>query len=134
MACAFLSSRMLLYADELGLFTELARDLADLSTLCARVGIDEDVAELFLTTLAGLGLIELRGGLYCNADDVNLYLDHIRPSYIGIRLNAYASPMHAHHLCMIKHASRPQREPETFLSAVRKDVGRHRQPAAHDAA
>lgn len=111
MAWAFLSSRMLLYADELGLFTELARDPADLFTLCARVGIDEDVAEPFLTTLAGLGLIELRGGLYCNADDVNLYLDHSRPSYIGNLLAVARTAMHDTD-GTTEHVSRPQREPK----------------------
>ena len=83
MAWAFLPSRMLLYADDLGLFTELAREPADLATLCDRFGIDEEVASQFLTTLAGLGLIEQHGGLYRNAADVGLYLDPAKPSYIG---------------------------------------------------
>ena len=83
MAWAFLPSRMLLYAHELGLFTELAREPADLSTLCERLGIDEVVASQFLTTLAGLGLIEQHSGLYRNAADVGLYLDPAKPGYIG---------------------------------------------------
>ena len=93
MAWAFLSSRVLLYADELGLFRELAREPADLSTLCDRFGIDEDVASQFLTTLAGLGLIEQHRGLYRNAADVSLYLDPAKPSYIGNLLGLARSTM-----------------------------------------
>jgi hypothetical protein len=83
MAWAFLSSQMLLCAEELGLFAELARDPADLSTLSECTGIDEDTTARFLTALVGLGLIEQQGGMYCNTEDVNLYLDRGKPSYIG---------------------------------------------------
>ena len=109
MAWAFLSSRMLLYADELGLFTELARGPADLSTLCDRIGIDEDVVAPFLATLADLGLIEQHSGLYCNADDVNLYLDRTRPNYIGGLLALARTAVHDTN-GTTEHVRGPQRQ------------------------
>jgi hypothetical protein len=82
-AWAFLSSRMMLCADELGIFTELAKEPTDLAALCRSTGLREDMAEEFISALIGMGLIEHRSGMYCNASDVNVFLDRAKSTYIG---------------------------------------------------
>ncbi len=80
---AFRSSRALLSAVELGVFTELASGPLDAETLAERVGIVGRAARDFFDTLVALGMLERSGGRYANTAETNTYLDRDKPTYIG---------------------------------------------------
>lgn len=83
MAFAFWSSRLLLCADQVGVFTALAEAPADLATLAARLRLRrENLADL-LSGLVQLGLIERREGRYRLGRDAYCYLVRSAPAYIG---------------------------------------------------
>lgn len=81
---AFWSSKTLLTAVEIELFTELARLPGDLPALEARLGLHTRGSRDFLDALVALGFLQ-RGedGTYCNTPETELYLDKSKPSYIG---------------------------------------------------
>ncbi len=81
---AFWSSKTLLSAVEMELFTELARHPGDLATLQGRLGLHPRGARDFLDALVALGFL-LRGedGIYRNTPDTEVFLDKAKPSYIG---------------------------------------------------
>ena len=81
---AFWSSKTLLSAVEMELFTELARHPGDLATLQGRLGLHPRGARDFLDALVALGFL-LRGadGIYRNTPDTDAFLDKAKPSYIG---------------------------------------------------
>lgn len=81
---AFWSSKTLLSAVEMELFTELAKHPGDLATLQGRLGLHPRGARDFLDALVALGFL-LRGedGIYCNTPDTEFFLDKTKPSYIG---------------------------------------------------
>lgn len=80
---AFWSSKTLLSAIELGLFTHLAHGPADLASLQSRLGLHPRSARDFLDTLVALGFLEREGGLYRNTPATDLFLDKTKPSYVG---------------------------------------------------
>jgi len=82
---AFWSSKTLLSAVELGVFTELARrGPTSEDALCGILGLDGRGADDFFDALVALGFLE-RGqdGLYRNTPETDLYLDRAKGSYIG---------------------------------------------------
>ncbi len=79
----FRSSRALLSAVELGVFTELARGPLDAEALAERVGVDQRAARDFFDALVALELLERSGGRYANTAETDAYLDRAKPGYVG---------------------------------------------------
>ncbi|MDH5429834.1 MAG: acetylserotonin O-methyltransferase [Nitrospirota bacterium] len=80
---AFWSSKTLLSAVELEIFTELARQPLDAATLQTRLGVHPRSARDFFDALVALGMLQRQHGLYSNTPDTDLFLDKAKPSYIG---------------------------------------------------
>lgn len=80
---AFWGSKTLLSAVELGVFTELARQPQDASTLQTRLGLHPRSARDFFDALVALGMLERENGLYANTPETAFFLDKAKPSYIG---------------------------------------------------
>ena len=80
---AFMSSKTLLSAVEMELFTELAKHPEDLATLSGRLGLHPRSARDFLDALVALKLLERRDDVYYNTPSTDLYLDKRKASYIG---------------------------------------------------
>ena len=81
---AFWSSKTLLSAVEMELFTELAKHPADLATIQGRLGLHPRGARDFLDALVALGfLLRSEDGIYRNTPDTDVFLDKAKPSYIG---------------------------------------------------
>jgi hypothetical protein len=79
----FWSSKVLLSAVEIGLFTELARQPGDAANLRSRLGLHPRAAQDFLDTLVALGFLQREDSIYRNTPATDLFLDRGRPSYIG---------------------------------------------------
>ncbi len=79
----FWSSKTLLSAVELELFTELAKHPETLTELSARLGLHPRSAHDFLDALVSLGFLERRDGVYYNTPSTDLFLDKRKPSYLG---------------------------------------------------
>jgi hypothetical protein len=79
----FWSSKVLLSAVEMELFTELAKHPGDAAGLQGRLGLHPRSARDFLDTLVSLGFLERRADKYHNTAATDLYLDRNKPSYIG---------------------------------------------------
>ena len=79
----FWSSKVLLSAVELELFTELAKHPETLTELSARLGLHARSARDFLDALVSLGFLERRDGVYYNTPSTDLFLDKRKPSYLG---------------------------------------------------
>lgn len=80
---AFWASKTLLSAVELGVFTELARQPADLGNLQARFDLHDRGAKDFLDALVALGFLKRENGIYQNTPETDLFLDKAKPAYIG---------------------------------------------------
>ena len=74
------ASETLLNAVELGVFTELARQPADLAALSQRLGLHDHSAR---DLLDALGLLERQAGIYRNTAETNQFLDRAKPGYLG---------------------------------------------------
>jgi hypothetical protein len=83
MAFAFWRSTILLTADEIGLFTLLARTPSDPASVATHLGMCCEEAEDYLEALATLGLVSCQGGVYGNAPEAERFLVPGTPSYIG---------------------------------------------------
>jgi hypothetical protein len=79
----FWSSKALLSAIEIGVFTELAQQPGDLAGLRSRLGLHPRSARDFLDALVALGFLERQGGVYRNTSAADMFLDKQKPSYIG---------------------------------------------------
>jgi hypothetical protein len=79
----FWSSKVLLSAVEMEVFTELAKHPSDLPTLQGRLGLHPRAAADFLDALVALGFLQRLDGVYRNTPETDLYLDKHKPSYIG---------------------------------------------------
>jgi hypothetical protein len=82
-AMGFWSSKTLLSAVELGVFTELARGPADLASLQRALGVHERGARDFFDALVALGFLEREAGRYRNTRETDLFLDRAKPTYVG---------------------------------------------------
>ncbi|HVJ46513.1 MAG TPA: methyltransferase [Luteolibacter sp.] len=80
---AFWASKTLLSAVEIGLFTELAAQPGDLTSLCQRLGLHARSSRDFLDALVALGFLERENGVYRNTAETDLFLDKAKPSYVG---------------------------------------------------
>ena len=80
---AFWSSKTLLSAVEMGVFTELADGPQEFNKLSGRLGLHERSARDFLDTLVALGFLKRSGTTYSNTDETDLFLDKKKPSYLG---------------------------------------------------
>ncbi len=90
---AFWSSKTLLSAVEMEVFTELARGPHDLDSLTGRLGLYPRSARDFLDALVALGFLDRHDGKYSNTPSrtisstsitiTDYFLDKHKPSYIG---------------------------------------------------
>lgn len=80
---AFWASKTLLSAVEMEVFTELARQPAELARLAERLGLHARGARDFLDALVALGFLQRVNGVYGNTPETELFLDKRKPSYIG---------------------------------------------------
>ena len=80
---AFESSKTLLSAVELGVFTELAKGPLTADQLRQRIGIHERSARDFFDTLVALRMLERDGDSYSNTADSDAFLDKAKPLYTG---------------------------------------------------
>lgn len=79
----FWGSKALLSAVELGLFTELAKGAASGERLARGLELNPRSAHDFFDALVSLGMLEREDGLYSNTPATDLFLDRMKPSYIG---------------------------------------------------
>jgi hypothetical protein len=79
----FWGSKTLLSAVELGLFTELAKGPASGERLARALELHPRSAQDFFDALVALGLLERKDGEYSNTAEADLFLDRMKPSYIG---------------------------------------------------
>jgi hypothetical protein len=79
----FWGPKVLLSAVELGVFSELAKGPADLSTLTARLGLCPRSAQDFLDALVALGMLSRSEQGYANTPETDHFLDRAKPSYLG---------------------------------------------------
>jgi len=84
----FWSSKALLSAIEIGVFTELAQQPGELAGLRSRLRLHPRSARDFLDALVALGFLGRQGGVYRNTPATDLFLDRRKPSYIGGILNS----------------------------------------------
>jgi hypothetical protein len=86
-ATAFWSSKVLLSAVELGLFTTLARRPLNNAELAGALGIRADRSADFFDALVATGFLHRDGdgssALYRNTPETDLFLDKSKPSYAG---------------------------------------------------
>lgn len=120
---AFMSSKTLLSAVEMELFTELARQPQDLETLKGRLGLHSRSARDFLDTLVALKLLERRDGKYYNTPATDFFLDKRKKSYIGGMLEMANNRLYPFwgHLTPALRTGLPQNEsrdgsPNTFTA------------------
>lgn len=79
----FWSSKVLLSAVEIGVFTELAGGPQEFSKLAGRLGLHARSARDYLDALVALGLLHRVDGTYSNTRETDLFLDRHKSSYIG---------------------------------------------------
>ena len=79
----FWSSKVLLSAVEIGVFTELAGGPQEFSKLAGRLGLHARSARDYLDALVALGLLHRVDGTYSNTRETDLFLDRHKPSYVG---------------------------------------------------
>jgi hypothetical protein len=79
----FWASKTLLSAVELGVFSVLAKAPADLETLQAKLGLHPRSARDFLDALVALKVLDRQEGFYRNTPEADLFLDRVKPSYVG---------------------------------------------------
>lgn len=80
---AFWSSKTLLSAVEMEIFTDLAKHPGDLASVQGRMGLHPRGARDFLDALVALGFLQRHDGIYSNTPETDLFLDKAKPSYIG---------------------------------------------------
>jgi ketosteroid isomerase-like protein len=79
----FWSSKTLLSAVELGVFTELAKGPLDGRRLAERLGLHPRSYRDFFDALVALGMLERRRDVYANTAETDFLLDRAKPSYVG---------------------------------------------------
>jgi len=79
----FWGSKTLLSAVELGLFTELAKGPASGERLARALELHPRSSQDFFDALVALGVLARNDGIYANTPDADLFLDRMKPSYIG---------------------------------------------------
>ncbi|MBV8816533.1 MAG: hypothetical protein JO271_18755 [Verrucomicrobia bacterium] len=92
----FWSSKTLLSAIELGLFTELAKGPQDGESLRSRLELHPRGARDFFDALVSLGMLERQNGWYANTSESDLFLDRAKSSYIGGLLEMCNARLYGH--------------------------------------
>jgi hypothetical protein len=128
----FWSSKTLLSAVELGVFTELAKGPITADELRQRIGIHERSARDFFDTLVALRMLERDGDTYSNAAEADAFLDKAKPSYTGGLLEMANSRLYAFwgNLTQGLRTGEPQNEAkvgEDFFGVLYSDPARLRQ-------
>jgi hypothetical protein len=126
---AYWSSKTLLSAVELGLFTELAKGPLDAETLRQRLGLHPRSALDFFDALVALGMLERHDGQYANTPETDLYLDHAKPSYSGGFLEMSSVRLYGFWASLTDalRTGQPQNEAKTggnFFAALYQDPAR----------
>src|SRR6185312_14237213 len=117
-AIAFWSSKTLLSAIEMGVFTELANGPQEFDSLSGRLGLHPRAARDFLDALVSLGFLSRSGSTYSNTPDTDLFLDRRKPTYLPLEMmNARLYPFWAR-LTEAVRTGLPQNE-------SREDAGNH---------
>src|SRR4029079_17289906 len=80
---AFMASKTLLSAIELGLFTELAKGPRDKDALRVYMNLHPSSVGDFLDALVALGMLDRKGSKYRNTPETELFLDRSKPTYLG---------------------------------------------------
>ena len=128
----FWSSKTLLSAVELGLFTRLAEAPADAGTLARDLSLHPRAVRDFLDALVSLKVIERDAGIYRNAPETDLFLDRRKPSYVGGILemaNHRLYPFWGSLTEALKtgHAQNESKSGEDFFGAIYADPHRLRE-------
>src|SRR3989442_5699196 len=79
----FWSSKTLLSAVDLGVFSEPAEKALDLETLRQRLSLHPRSARDFFDALVALRMLDRNGALYSNTPETDFFLDRAKPSHIG---------------------------------------------------
>jgi len=79
----FWASKTLLSAIEMSLFTELSHGAEPFEALSGRLGLHPRSARDFLDALVALGFLNRSGNHYANTPETDLFLDRMKPSYVG---------------------------------------------------
>jgi len=79
----FWGSKALLSAVELGVFTELAKGPATEERLARALELHPRSARDFFDALVALGVLERNENLYSNTAEADMFLDRMKPSYVG---------------------------------------------------
>ena len=108
----FWSSKALLAAVELEVFTILGEAPADAETLKKRLGFQDRGAGDFFDALVALGFLERTGGVYRNTLETGLFLDKAKPSYVGGILEMASRRLYGFwdHLIPALRSGQPQNE------------------------
>jgi precorrin-6B methylase 2 len=112
----FWSSKTLLSAVELDVFTHLARHPGTVDELRARIGLHPRSARDFLDALVALGFLDRDpNGVYRNTTESDLFLDKAKPSYIGGLLEMANARLYGfwNNLTEGLRTGRPQNEAKT---------------------
>ena len=112
---AFWSSKTLLSAVEMGVFTELAHGPEAFNALSGRLGLHPRSARDFLDTLVALGFLQRKGDVYSNSPDTDLFLDRKKPAYVGGILEMANHRLYPFwgHLTEALRTGKPQNEAKT---------------------
>jgi O-methyltransferase domain/Dimerisation domain len=125
----FWGSKTLLSAVELGLFTELAKGPASGERLARALELHPRSAQDFFDALVALGMLAREDGVYSNTLETDLFLDRMKPSYIGGMLemaNARLYPFWGS-LTEALRTGQPQNEAKAggnFFAAIYADPAR----------
>ena len=126
----FWSSKTLLTAVELGLFTELAKGAMTSEAIRERLNLHPRAVRDFLDALVALRMLERdTEGLYSNTPEADTFLDRAKPSYLGGMLemaNARLYPFWGS-LTEALRTGRPQNEAKSggnFFEALYADPSR----------
>ncbi len=126
----FWSSKVLLSAVEMELFTELAKHPEDLAAIQGRLGLHPRSARDFLDALVALGFLDRVDGVYRNTPATDIYLDKNKPSYIGGILEMANHRLYGfwNHLTEALRTGQPQNEArvggQSFFAALYAEPAR----------
>ena len=126
----FKSSKVLLTAVELGVFTELAKGPKPLKELRQRLGLCSRRSTLdFFDCLVSLGMLDLISDEYVNTPETDYFLDKNKSSYIGGLLEMYNDRLYRFwgNFTEALKTGKPQNEAKTgeeFFSALYADQDR----------
>jgi O-methyltransferase domain/Dimerisation domain len=128
----FWSSKALLSAVELGVFTELAKGPLTGAQLRARIGVNERSARDFFDTLVALDMLERDGDTYSNGAEADAFLDKAKPLYTGGLLEMANTRLYGFwgNLTEALRTGEPQNEAklgEDFFAVLYSDPARLRQ-------